>query len=113
MSWVKAEPIGPVHSGCPNCGPKPKAAPLDWDPDPGFGVVYLRRDGETVINYMRHDNEEDGDATCLTVQDFEDRAAGDPDHDWRFEVHGPLSGVVYQRHGDGEWIAVERLEGFA
>lgn len=106
-------PIGPVRTGCFCCPPKAKIARLDWDPDPGFGIVYLKRDGDVVTNYMRHDNEEDGDATCLTVQDFEDRAAGDPDHDWRFEIHRPLGGVVYQRHDEGHWCAIERLDGFA
>lgn len=111
--WTKLSPLGAVSTGCLNCAPKAAVAPLDWDPDPGFGIVYLKRDGETVINYMRHHDEEDGDASCLVVQDFEDRAAGDSDHDWRFEVHGPMGGVVYQRHADSEWVAVERLEGFA
>ena len=88
---------------CGNCPPKPECAPLDWDPDPGFGMVYLTRDGVRV-----------GVADAwVTVQDFEDRAAGDPDHDWRFEIHGPLDGVVYQRHGEGEWVAVKGLDGFA
>lgn len=112
-AWTRLEPIGAVRTGCLCCPPKAEAAPLDWDPDPGFGIVYLKRDGQTVLDYMRHYDETDGDATCLTVQDFEDRAAGDSDHDWRFEIHGPLGGVVYQRQGEGEWVAVEKLEGFA
>jgi hypothetical protein len=105
--------IGPVRTGCLCCPPKAEVAPLDWDPDPGFGIVYLKRNGEHVTDYMRHHGEEDDDASCMTVQDFEDRAAGDADHDWRFEIHGPLGGVVYQRQGDARWVAVERLEGFA
>lgn len=113
MSVNLLPPIGPVRTGCWCCPPKAECAPLDWDPDPGFGVVYLTRDDERVEDYMRHHNEEDGDATCRTVQDFEDRAAGDSDHDWRFEIHGPLGGVVYQRHGEAEWVAVKRLGGFA
>lgn len=110
---ARVESIGPVRTGCANCAPKPEAAPMDWDPDPGFGIVYLKRDGEVVLDYVRHVDEVDGDATCLTVQDFEDRAASEPDSDWRFEVHGPLGGVVYQRHGEAEWIAIEQLDGFA
>jgi hypothetical protein len=102
-----------VRTGCLCCPPKSEVACLTWDPDPGFGIVYLTRDGEHVLSYLRHDGEEDGDATCMTVQDFEDRAAGDADHDWRFEVRGPLGGVVYQRHGEGAWVAVEWLDGFA
>jgi hypothetical protein len=109
----KQASIGEVRTGCWCCPPKSEVAALDWDPDPGFGIVYLRRDGKQVLDYMRHHDEEDDDASCLTVQDFEDRAAGDPDHDWRFEVHGPLGGVVYQRHGESLWCAIERLDGFA
>jgi hypothetical protein len=112
-AWTKLEPLT-VRTGCLCCPPKPDVAPLDWDPDPGFGYVALTRGGEAVVPmYMRHWDEEDGDATCMTIQDFEDRAAGDPDHDWRFEVHGPLGGVVYQRQGEGTWVSVKRLEGFA
>lgn len=103
--------IGAVRTGCLCCPPKPETAALDWDPDPGFGVVYLTRDGENALTYMRRDSE--GDEAGMTVQDFEDRAASEPERDWRFEVHGPLGGVVYQRHGEGEWVAIERLDGFA
>lgn len=106
-------PIGPVRTGCLCCPPKPEAAPLDWDPDPGFGAVYFMCDGKRVSTYMLHDDEESGCSASMTVQDFEDRAAGDPDHDWRFEIHGPLGGVVYQRHGEAMWYAIKRLDGFA
>jgi hypothetical protein len=66
--------LPPFHS-------KPETAPLGWEVDPGFGFVCLTCDGATVLDI--------GDGS-MTVQDFEDRAAGDPDHDWRFEVHAPL-----------------------
>lgn len=81
---------------------------MGWEPHPGFGMLDIRRDGESVAWWEFAREEE-----MLTVQDFEDRAAGDPDHDWRFLVEGPLGGVVYQRHGEATWYAVERLEGFA
>ena len=107
------KPIGDLRTGCLCCPPKPGQAPMDWDPDPGFGVVYLMRDGENAMQYMLHDGEESGGPASMTVQDFEDQASGDPNHDWRFEIHGPLGGVVYQRQGCAQWVAVERLEGFA
>jgi hypothetical protein len=106
-------PLEGVRSGCLCCPPRPTAAALDWDPAPGFGFVSLTRDGEQVVDYMHYHDTEEGGAGTMTVQDFEDRAAGDPDHDWRFEIHGPLGGVVYQRHGDAEWVSVARLDGFA
>ncbi len=105
--------IGAVRTGCLCCPPKAEQACLSWDPAPGFGMVYLKRNGEEILDYMRHYGEEDDDASCMTVQDFEDRAAGDADQDWRFEIHGPLGGVVYQRQGEGCWVAVSRLDGFA
>jgi hypothetical protein len=111
--WKKLDPIGPVRSGCLNCPPKPEAAPMDWDPHPGFGGVDLTRNGERVVSYFLTIHDEGDDAAAMTVQDFEDRAAGDPDHDWRFKINGPLSEVTYQRHGDSEWYAVEKGMGFA
>lgn len=109
MSWAKLEPIGPVHTGCLGCPPKPKTLPLgDVSLHPGFGAWECTRDGDSVL-YDVHGYGED----AFTTQDCEDAAAGAPDHDWRIRVDGPLGGVVYQRHGEGEWYAVERLDGFA
>jgi hypothetical protein len=105
--------IGAVRSGCLCCPPKAESAPLDWDPDPGFGIVFLKRDGETALEYMHYHDTVEGGPGTMTVQDFEDRAGADPEHDWRFEIHGSLGGVVYQRHGEGRWVAIEKLEGFA
>ncbi len=103
--WSKLPSIGPVRTGCLCCPPRPEAAPMNYEPHPGFGLLSLYRDGEGV-----GDREWDWDTT---VQDFEEIAAGNPDHDWRFEVYGPLGGVTYQRHGEAEWYAVLRNEGFA
>lgn len=49
----------------------------------------------------------------LTLGEIEEAVAEDPDHDWRLRIDGPLGGVVYQRQGCAQWVAVERLEGFA
>ena len=101
--------IGAVHTGCGNCPPKPEHLPMgDVSLHPGFGSWECSRDDETVL----YDVHGEG-ATAFTTQDCEDAAAGDPDHDWRITVNGPLGGVVYQRHGEGEWVAIERLDGFA
>jgi hypothetical protein len=108
MTWTKLASIGAVRSGCGNCPPRPATLPLDADIHPGFGIVRLTRDGETV--------EEDLWGGIL-VEHYENRAdattRADQDPDWRLEVHGPMGGVVYQRHAPGEWVAVKRLEGFA
>lgn len=49
----------------------------------------------------------------VALADIEAAVADDPDHDWRLEIHGPLGGVVYQRQGCAQWVAIERLDGFA
>lgn len=49
----------------------------------------------------------------VTLSDIEDAVAEDPEHDWRLTVEGPLGGVVYQRQGCAQWVAVKRLVGFA
>jgi hypothetical protein len=108
MTWTKLKPIGDVRSGCLNCPPRPANLPLNADIHPGFGVVRLTRDGETI----EHDV-----WGGILVEHYENRAdatSRTPDaHDWRLVVEGPLGGVVYQRHAPGEWVAVERLDGFA
>ena len=49
----------------------------------------------------------------LDQEGYEDVAAGDPDHDWRLFVNGPLSDYTYQRQGEGEWVLVKQGQGFA
>ena len=107
----KLVPIGQVRSGCLNCPPKPATLELLSQPHPGFGIVYLKRDGELV--YPFGDDTTFEEETERYAQEYEDIAVRDPDHDWRLEIHGPLGGVIYQRHGEKEWVAVEKLEGFA
>lgn len=100
--------IGAVRSGCADCSPRPATLALDADIHPGFGMVRFTRDGQTVMEDLWGG---------ILVEHYENRAdattrPGD-ETDWRLEVHGPLGGVVYQRHGIGEWVAIERLDGFA
>lgn len=51
--------------------------------------------------------------TYWTVQDAENAALADPEHDWRITLFSPLHGETYQRQGDGQWMLVEKNEGFA
>lgn len=81
---------------------------LSWrySPYPGFGVVALRRDGKIVAGA-----DERG---CLTtMRAWRERASGDPNHVWQIEVSSPMSGVLYTRLSDREWIATHRNPGFA
>jgi hypothetical protein len=49
----------------------------------------------------------------VTLAEIEEAVATDPDHDWQLEIHGPMGGAVYQRHGCAQWVAIKRLDGFA
>ena len=105
--WTKIAPLEHApHSGCLNCAPKPLKARLRWNPHPGFGGVTVTRDGEHVWSSFRYED-------SRTFISFEKWAAGDPDHDWRVRIDGPLSDVTYQRHGPKTWVAVEKGLGFA
>jgi hypothetical protein len=75
----------------------------------GFGMAEVTCDGRTVL---------DGEAAIdkgeeITGADAERAAAADPDHDWRIQIEGPLSGRTYQRQGANNWVLVEQNEGFA
>jgi hypothetical protein len=94
--------------GCLNCGPRPSLFPADARIAVGFGMAVLTRDGAHVWS----EDGRDWDA-CLSGAQAEGMAAADPDHDWRIELEGPLSGRMYQRHGPGKWVLIEQSEGFA
>lgn len=102
---------GRPSSSCLNCPPKPERFPMDGVIAVGFGGAYVERDGEIVLDgeAATHDPK----AREITGADAERVAALDPDHDWRIVLDGPLGGQVYQRHGEGEWVYVIRLPGFA
>jgi len=77
----------------------------------GFGSASVTRDGEEVYS---EPNDPDADQALIwTGADAEKAAAADPDHDWRISKYAPLYDAVYQRHGDGQWVLIERGEGFA
>lgn len=116
---------------------------MEWQPHPGFGLLSLTRDGDEPDWWReysglrrdvywidkgwywltRHDGTKveffDGDWAIdwlhesVTLGEIEECVAEDPDHDWRIVSEGPLGGVVYQRQGCAQWVAVERLDGFA
>jgi len=111
LNWLKLEPLEFAPQACLTCPPRPIKVNMTYDPHPGFGGCYLKKDGEFHTDYFL--DIESTEKDIMYFQDFENIAAKDPDHDWRLEVHGPLYGCVYQRHGEKEWVMVEKLEGFA
>ena len=76
----------------------------------GFGDARVTKDGETF-----YDGEQDwwNRNDAKTVGDIEKIASGDPNHDWRIVMHGPLHGETYQRQGEKNWVCVETNRGFA
>lgn len=110
MSWTKLDPILPKIMGCLNCGRLIQQAPMDMLIAVGFGEAKVTKNGETVYSELNcHEDTE----KFWTVQDAENEALKDPDHDWRIILFAPLRGKTFQRHGDGNWVLVEENMGFA
>lgn len=95
---------GAHHKGCLHCGQLHDALPINSVLAVGFGVVQVTRDGVTVWS---------GDDEHVWLRRFENRAAQDPDHDWRVWFNAPLWDATYQRHGNQHWVLVEKGIGFA
>lgn len=82
--------------------------PMDAVIAVGFGSSRVTRDGAVV--YDEQEVEDDGYWTCA---DAEKAAKADPLHDWRISYFAPLHEEVFQRHGDGRWMMIEKGKGFA
>lgn len=110
MTWEKLQPLehGGLRSGCLTCGPQPIALSSDAVIAVGFGDAGVTRDGAEV--WSENGAEFDD---CWTMQDAEDEALKDPDHDWRIFFYGPLSESEYQRHSAGQWVLIKKGRGFA
>jgi hypothetical protein len=93
------------------CGLRSQHANMAGYPHPGFGGVRLTRDGECVYPWGEDTTfDDEADRIC---REYEDVAAGDPEHDWRLRIDGPLSDYTYQRQGEALWVLVEQGVGFA
>jgi len=102
-------PVTKVNTGCLSCGAPHAIFPPEGHIAVGFGSAALTKDGEEVWC------EQDADDFhgCMTGAQAEARALADPDHDWRINLNGPLSGRTYQRQGPGHWVLVKQDQGFA
>lgn len=98
-----------LRSGCLTCGPQPVTLPPDARIAVGFGAAGVTKDGVAIWEEDTHADYEH----CMTCAEAERTAALDPDHDWRIYYFGPLSEAVYQRHAPGEWVLIEKGQGFA
>jgi hypothetical protein len=116
MTWTKLPPLDGKPNPCAHCPPILPTIALDAIIAVGFGDAHVECDGEEVWREPASppdEGSEDEAVEYWEVRDAEIAAAADPDHDWRIVLYGPLHGEVYQRHGPGEWVLVEKNEGFA
>jgi hypothetical protein len=103
---------------CENHGAIPITFPADGVIAVGFGFAACTKDGQPVLEEPQLRYDADGEPIeeeleYPTGADAEKLAAADPNHDWRIQLEGPLSGRTYQRQGDGNWVLVTQNEGFA
>lgn len=105
MTWKKEKPIEkPGFKGCLCCGSRAPHIGSDAVLAVGFGGVTVTKDGEPVW---------DGDDPEQTLEQFEQMAKVDPDHDWRVKYFAPLYESTYQRHDENKWVLIEKGQGFA
>lgn len=109
MDWEKKPAIEVGGHSCLCCGTPTQMFPMDGWIAVGFGSASVTRDGDHVYSEPNDGNEDD----IWTGADAEKAAALDPDHDWRIHKYAPLYEAVYQRHGEKQWVLIERGEGFA
>lgn len=140
-AWQKLPPLDGRANPCACCPPIPAKLGRRDVIAVGFGDAHVECDGKVVWREP-HDypppcemcdgsgairGEDTVLRTCIACGGFgfmggtlvvwdvaqaERVAKRDPDHDWRIVLYGPLHGEVYQRQ-DGEWLLVEKNEGFA
>ncbi len=108
-TWEKQPAIAGKSGGCLNCGPRPDTFPMDGRIGVGFGMAALTRDGSYVAGEKPGMERDD----LMTGAQAEAMAAADPDHDWRIQLEGPMSGRTYQRHDTGLWVLIAQNQGFA
>jgi len=108
MAWDKKPAIETGGVGCLCCGTPTTIFPMEGWIAVGFGGAGVTKDGVEVYSEPQSE-----DTEIWTGADAEAAALKDPDHDWRIFKYAPLYDAVYQRHADGQWVLIERGEGFA
>ena len=106
--WLKPAIAGGTK-GCPCCGAMHQALPADAVIAVGFGSAFCSKGNECI--YDEQETAREGD--YKTCADMELLAANDPYHDWRISYFAPLYESIYQRHGPGHWVLIEKGQGFA
>ena len=106
--WEEKQRIKAKMRGCALA---PMQDTLDMDAliAVGFGDAHVEKDGEIIY----HEPTEYEPQNFWTVQEAENEALKDPDHDWRIILYAPLRGRVFQRQEPGKWYLIEENQGFA
>lgn len=110
MAWEKKPAIAAGGPACLCCGTPTSMFPMDGWIAVGFGSAGVTRDGHEIWSEPINFEDEE---SIWTGADAEKAALADPDHDWRIYKYAPLYDAVYQRHAEGQWVLIERGEGFA
>jgi hypothetical protein len=99
MKWEK---LTPLEGQFRRCRLNYYEAILDMGPMYASGYVTIYQDDYiwTV-------------ASGTTLADIEERAAREPDHDWRVHLLGSLGEAWYQRQDKGKWVLIEVGDGYA
>ena len=116
MSWEKKPAIKSGGYACLCCGTPTQMFPMEGIVGVGFGYAAVTKDGEEEYRedtFYYEEGEEPEETIYWSGQDAERAALADPNHDWRIVKHAPLYSAVYQRHAPGQWVLIERDEGFA
>lgn len=97
-----------VMGGCLCCPPKPLVLNLDQELHPGFGMVYVKRDGQTIWPWGDEHQHED-----ITGRKVEEIARNSSPAVWEIVVDGPLFGCAYRRVDKDVWTMSDKNKGFA
>ena len=96
--------------------PIPQVAPMTMMIAVGLGMASVQMDGEFVYSDVEVEefNEiHEANNPYWTVQDAENEARKDPDHEWIIDMQGPLQGLTFKRMGEGNWVLIDSNKGFA
>lgn len=115
-NWAQVKPLeqNQIHCSCLCCGPAGRILHPGSLLAVGFGDCIATKGDDYVYSETEQNHK---NAEPWTLDQVEDLAKADPDHDWRIEYIGPLHGEVYQRHKSGrwagQWVCIKSNQGFA
>jgi len=100
------------------CPPNiPQVAPMNMMIAVGFGDALVTKDDEIIYSEINielfNQTHEANLLPYWRVQDAENEARKDPDHEWTIDMQGPLQGETYKRMGEDNWVLIDSNKGFA